>query len=135
MHWVHWAVMCSITMWAWGAAIAEWIFYAYHPAAPSLSPKHAIYAFPFIEFVLYLSCEKNENKQKEAWFGSFKKTMWAYCFRELSIYNGIMLIRLILGGICRCGKFSGIIKKHIWEIYQNFNNLILANACLHHVEL
>ena len=38
---------------------------AYHPAAPSSSPKHAIYAFSFIVFVLYLSCEKNENKQKK----------------------------------------------------------------------
>ena len=27
----------------------------------------------FIVFVLYLSCEKNENKQKEAGFGPFKK--------------------------------------------------------------
>ena len=39
---------------------------AYHPAAPGSSPKQAIYAFSFIVFVfvLYLSCEKNENKQK-----------------------------------------------------------------------
>ena len=44
---------------------------AYHPAAPSLSPKHAIYASSFIVFVLYLSSEKNENKQKEAGFGPF----------------------------------------------------------------
>ena len=46
---------------------------AYHPAAPGSSPKHAIYAFSFIVFVLYLSCEKNENKQKEAGFGPLKK--------------------------------------------------------------
>ena len=26
----------------------------------------------FIVFVLYLSCEKNENKEKEVWFGPFK---------------------------------------------------------------
>ena len=47
---------------------------AYHPAALSLCPKHAIYAF---SFMLYLSCERNENKQKEAWFGPifFKKKM------------------------------------------------------------
>ena len=29
--------------------------------------------FSFIVFVQYLSCEKNENKQKEAGFGPFKK--------------------------------------------------------------
>ena len=44
---------------------------AYHPAAPGLSPKHTIYAFSFIVFVLYLSFEKNKNKQKEAGFGPF----------------------------------------------------------------
>ena len=37
------------------------------------SPKHAIYAFSFIVFVLHLSCEKNENKQKEAGYGPFLK--------------------------------------------------------------
>ena len=44
---------------------------AYHPAAPGSSPKHSIYTFSFIEFVQYLSCEKKENKQKEAGFGPF----------------------------------------------------------------
>ena len=44
------------------------------PTIPGSSPKHAIYAFSFIVFVLYLSCEKNENKQKEAGFGPFLKT-------------------------------------------------------------
>ena len=46
-------------------------------SAPTIlgsSSKHAIYAFSFIVFVLYLSCEKDENKQKEAGFGPFKKT-------------------------------------------------------------
>ena len=43
----------------------------YHPAIPGLSPKHTIYAFSFIVFVLYLLCEKNKNKQKEAGFGHF----------------------------------------------------------------
>ena len=32
----------------------------------------------FIVFVLYLSCEKNENKQKEAGFGPFKKPLEIY---------------------------------------------------------
>ena len=53
-----------------GAAISGFVC-AYHPAAPGLSPKHAIYAFSFIVFVLYLSCEKNKNKQKEAGFDPF----------------------------------------------------------------
>ena len=46
---------------------------AYHIAAPGSSPKHAIYAFSFIVFVLHLSYEKNKNKQKEAGYGPFKK--------------------------------------------------------------
>ena len=47
-----------------GAAIAQWIRLRLPFAALGLSPKHAIYAFSFIVFVLYLSCEKNENKTK-----------------------------------------------------------------------
>ena len=40
---------------------------------PGSSPR-TIYAFKnIVKFVLYLSCEKNENKQKEAGFGSFEK--------------------------------------------------------------
>ena len=40
-------------------------------------PKHAINAFIIyiVKFVLYLSCEKNGNKQKEAEFGPFFKIM------------------------------------------------------------
>ena len=38
---------------------------------PGSSPKHTIYAF--IIFVLYLSCEEDENKLKEAGFGPFFK--------------------------------------------------------------
>ena len=44
---------------------------AYHSAIPGSSPKHGIYIFSFIVLVLYLSCEKNENKQKEAGFDPF----------------------------------------------------------------
>ena len=44
--------------------------YAYHPATPGSNPKHTIDAFII---VLYLSCEKDENKQKEAVFGPFFK--------------------------------------------------------------
>ena len=36
-----------------------------YPAAPGSSPKHTHQCFyHFSQFVLYLSCEKNENKQK-----------------------------------------------------------------------
>ena len=53
---------------------------AYHPAAQGSSPKHAIYAFSFIVFVLYLSCEKNENKQKRGrvWPIFLKKNYYVY---------------------------------------------------------
>ena len=44
-----------------GDAIAQWIHLCLHPAVPGSSPKRTIYAFSFIVFVLYLSCEKNEN--------------------------------------------------------------------------
>ena len=37
---------------------------------PGLTPKHTIYALSFkVKFMLYLSCEKNENKQNESGFG------------------------------------------------------------------
>ena len=47
---------------------------AYYPATPGSSPKYAIYAFIIsCKFLLYFSCEKNENKHKEAGFGPFLK--------------------------------------------------------------
>ena len=51
---------------------------AFHPAAPSSSPKHAIYTFSiYIVQIVFLSfemeCEKNGNKQKEAGMGPFLK--------------------------------------------------------------
>ena len=46
-------------------------------SAPTiLPPRVRVPSMPstlFHLFVLYLSCEKNENKQKEAGFGPFKK--------------------------------------------------------------
>ena len=57
-----------------GAAIAQWIRLSYHPANQGSSPKLTIYVFSFIVLVLYLSREKNENKQNEARFGPFKKS-------------------------------------------------------------
>ena len=49
-----------------------------HSSVPSCCPgfesqAHHLCIFSFIVFVLYLSYEKNENKQKEARFGSFFK--------------------------------------------------------------
>ena len=53
-----------INIWLVRSPVLSGIVCAYHLAALGSSPKHAIYAFSFIVFVLYLSCEKNENKQK-----------------------------------------------------------------------
>ena len=47
----------------------------YHRAAPGSSPNHTINSFIiYSQFVLDFSCEKYENKQKEAGFGPFFKT-------------------------------------------------------------
>ena len=52
------------------------------PSTPSL-------LLTFKVFLLYLPCEKNKNKQKEAWFGPFfKKSIWTvqlFNFRLASI--------------------------------------------------
>ena len=40
------------------------LFCAFHPVTPGSSPKHAIYAFSFILFVLYLSFERTKIKTK-----------------------------------------------------------------------
>ena len=58
----------------------------YHTATPGLSPKHIIKAFLFIfKIVLHLSCEKNENKQKEAGLGPYKKVRAAKAAHSLSL--------------------------------------------------
>ena len=50
----------------WGAAIAQWI----HLRLPSCRPNIPSMLLTFIvKFVLYLPCEKNENKQKVAPLG------------------------------------------------------------------
>ena len=54
------------------AAIAQWIRLRL-PAAPGLSPKHTINAF--IQIYLFVSCRKDENKQKEAGIGPFLETL------------------------------------------------------------
>ena len=54
------------------AAIAQWIRLRLH-AAQSLSPKHTINAF--IQIYLFVSCRKDENKQKEAGIGPFLETL------------------------------------------------------------
>ena len=48
---------------------------ANHPAVRVQVPSTPSMLLSFIVFVLYLSCEKNENKQKEAGFGPFFKKM------------------------------------------------------------
>ena len=60
-----------------GAAIAQWNHLRPPSCRPGSSPKHA---FSFIVFVLYLSCEKNENKQKRGrvWPIFLKKNYYVY---------------------------------------------------------
>ena len=73
---------------------------AYHSAAPGSSPKYTIYTFFIYNvFVLYLSCEKNKNKQKRGrvWpifkinglieFWSIFKLIWHLCDKMLSIWE------------------------------------------------
>ena len=55
----------------WGAAIAQWNCLRIPSCRPGFESQAAIFAFSFIVFVLYLSCEKSQNKQKEAGFGPF----------------------------------------------------------------
>ena len=51
------------------------------PSTPSM-------LLSFIMFVLYLPCENNKNKQKETWFGPFKKSyntaLDPFCFCSFS---------------------------------------------------
>ena len=54
-----------------GAAIAQWICLCLPPCRPGF--EFQAYHLCFFHFLLYLSCEKNENKQKEGGFGIFKK--------------------------------------------------------------
>ena len=58
---------------SWGATIAQWIRLRLPSCRPGFESQARNLRFLFIVFVLYLSCEKNENKQKEAGFGPFKK--------------------------------------------------------------
>ena len=55
--------------------ICKYSLSAFHPAAPGSSPKHTIYAFTICSqsyAIFSTHCDKNENKQKEAGFCSFK---------------------------------------------------------------
>ena len=53
-----------------GAAIAQWTCLCLPPCRPGF--EFQAYHLCFFHFVLYLSCEKNENKQKEGGFGILK---------------------------------------------------------------
>ena len=64
----------------------------------------------YIVFMLYLSCEKNENKQKEAGFGPFLKYVWTFtlvtsCYgqKTVGMYVGDLHAgRSILSCLCLC---------------------------------
>ena len=59
----------------WGAAVAQWICLHLPSCRPGLkSQAHHLCFYHYSQFVIYLSSEKKENKQKEARFGPFKKT-------------------------------------------------------------
>ena len=65
------------------------------PSTPSM-------LFSFIVSVLYLSCEKNENKQKEAGFGPFKENKkltehLKSCIKTLpGFYGSCIKVKLVL---------------------------------------
>ena len=66
---------------------------------PRMCPKHTIYAFIFVvKFVLYLSCEKSKNKQKEAEFGPFKKITVPKCAIQLAwlLSHEALLIKTLI---------------------------------------
>ena len=57
-----------------GAAITQWIRLCLPFCRPGFeSQAHHLHFYHYSQFVLYLSCEKNEIKQKEAGFEPFKK--------------------------------------------------------------
>ena len=61
----------------WGAVIAQWIRLrqpSCRPAGPGfVSQAHHLRFYHYSQLVLYFSCEKKENKQKEAGIGPFQK--------------------------------------------------------------
>ena len=65
-----------------GAAIAQWIRPPQVRVPCSLSM-----LLSFIVFVLYLSCEKNKNKQKEAGFGPYFKLSFENILNEGGPYG------------------------------------------------
>ena len=63
----------------WSPAKAQWI----HLCLPYCHPQVRIPSTPptllsFKVFVLYVSCEKNENKQREVVFGPFLRKDWSF---------------------------------------------------------
>ena len=66
-----------------------------------------IYAFIIaVEYVLYLSCEKNENKQKETGFGPFKKTIFRFGSDSTDIFLLKVYAALVLCILIGYSKFS-----------------------------
>ena len=70
-------------------------------SAPTiLPPRVRVLSIPsmflsFIAFVLYLSCEKNENKQEKAGFGPFKKNLWQDSRKNyVMLFCGLCIISL-----------------------------------------
>ena len=73
---------CNVTRWldyfsilgTWVANIAQWIRLALQSCRPGFNSQARPMLFSFlVKYLLY--CETNENKQKEAGFGQFKKQL------------------------------------------------------------
>ena len=75
-----------------GAAIAQWICLYLPSCHPGFkSQAHHQRFYPNCQFVLYLSCEKNENKQKEAGFDPFKiRLLRSITVHSFLFINGMM---------------------------------------------
>ena len=73
--------------------------------------------FSFIVFVLYLSCEKNKNKQKEAGFGPFFKEYYSWTTLRLAEKDWAVVVARLRAWRLRL------------PIPDDPNNYLLLNVC------
>ena len=75
-----------------GAAITQWIRLCLPFCRPGFeSQAHHLHFYHYSQFVLYLSCEKNENKQKEAGFDPFKIRL----LRSITVHSFLFINRMM----------------------------------------
>ena len=65
---------CNLT----GAAIAQWIRLHLLSCCTGFESQAFMLLSPTVKFVLYLSCKKNKNKQKEPGFGPFLNMQFTF---------------------------------------------------------